>query len=185
MNKYAYKYTYICICDSLIIGKFGSLLQFGKIGCFTRFVAHPVTKIMFHSLDRTRQLNCNFHYEYTTVKLVLSCLFQYKKTLVTSPHYTSLLICVIDFNLSFGTSLLILSTSTCTSVYYFRKLIFTHISPSKLNLTLTSFILLLTQGRINHLLSFYMTQTAQEMAHITILLLLGICWCGSVYSRAA
>jgi hypothetical protein len=26
MNKYAYKYTYICICDSLIIGKFGSLL---------------------------------------------------------------------------------------------------------------------------------------------------------------
>jgi hypothetical protein len=26
MNKYAYKYTYICICDSLIIDKFGSLL---------------------------------------------------------------------------------------------------------------------------------------------------------------
>jgi hypothetical protein len=26
INKYAYKYTYICICDSLIIGKFGSLL---------------------------------------------------------------------------------------------------------------------------------------------------------------
>jgi hypothetical protein len=26
MNKFAYKYTYICICDSLIIGKFGSLL---------------------------------------------------------------------------------------------------------------------------------------------------------------
>jgi hypothetical protein len=30
MNKYAEKYTYICICDSLIIDKFGSLLQFGK-----------------------------------------------------------------------------------------------------------------------------------------------------------
>jgi hypothetical protein len=27
MNKYAYKYTYICICDSLIIGKFESLLS--------------------------------------------------------------------------------------------------------------------------------------------------------------
>jgi hypothetical protein len=26
MNKYAYKYTYICICDFFIIGKFGSLL---------------------------------------------------------------------------------------------------------------------------------------------------------------
>jgi hypothetical protein len=26
MNKYAYKYTYIFICDYLIIGKFGSLL---------------------------------------------------------------------------------------------------------------------------------------------------------------
>jgi hypothetical protein len=25
-NKYAYKYTYICICDSLIIVTFGSLL---------------------------------------------------------------------------------------------------------------------------------------------------------------
>jgi hypothetical protein len=39
MNKYAYKYTYICIYESLIIGKFGSLLWFGKIGCFARFVA--------------------------------------------------------------------------------------------------------------------------------------------------
>jgi hypothetical protein len=26
VHKYAYKYAYICICDSLIIGKFGSLL---------------------------------------------------------------------------------------------------------------------------------------------------------------
>jgi hypothetical protein len=26
MKKYTYKYTYICVCDSLIIGKFGSLL---------------------------------------------------------------------------------------------------------------------------------------------------------------
>jgi hypothetical protein len=32
VNKYAYKYTYICICDALIIGKFG------KIGCFTRLL---------------------------------------------------------------------------------------------------------------------------------------------------
>jgi hypothetical protein len=27
--------TYICICDCLIIGKFWSLLEFGKIGCYT------------------------------------------------------------------------------------------------------------------------------------------------------
>jgi hypothetical protein len=26
MNKYAYKYTYICICDSLIVDEFGKLL---------------------------------------------------------------------------------------------------------------------------------------------------------------
>jgi hypothetical protein len=26
MHKYAYKYTFICICDSLIIDKFGSPL---------------------------------------------------------------------------------------------------------------------------------------------------------------
>jgi hypothetical protein len=46
MNKYAYKYTYIYICDSSIIGKFGSL--FGKIGCFRRFIAYPIIKIMFY-----------------------------------------------------------------------------------------------------------------------------------------
>jgi hypothetical protein len=39
----------ICIYDSLIIGKFGSLLSFGKIGCYTRFVVHPVTEIMIHN----------------------------------------------------------------------------------------------------------------------------------------
>jgi hypothetical protein len=80
MNAYMNKYAYICNYDSLIIGKFGSLLSFGKIGCYTRFVAHPITKIMFDSWDQTRQLNCNFHYEYTTAKLVPSCLFHYKNT---------------------------------------------------------------------------------------------------------
>jgi hypothetical protein len=30
MHKYAYNYTYICNCDSLIIGKFGSSLYFVK-----------------------------------------------------------------------------------------------------------------------------------------------------------
>jgi hypothetical protein len=49
MNKYAYKYTYICICGSLIIGKFESLFQFGKIGCYARFVV----------------LSCLFQYENT------------------------------------------------------------------------------------------------------------------------
>jgi hypothetical protein len=40
-------YIYLYLCSS-IIGTFGSLLQFGKIGCFTRFVAYPITKIMLH-----------------------------------------------------------------------------------------------------------------------------------------
>jgi hypothetical protein len=48
MHKYAYKYTYICICESFTIGKFGNLL-FVKTG-HTRFVVHPLSKIMFHSL---------------------------------------------------------------------------------------------------------------------------------------
>jgi hypothetical protein len=39
----------ICIRDSLIIGKVGSQLQFEKMGCYTRFVAHPITKTTFHS----------------------------------------------------------------------------------------------------------------------------------------
>jgi hypothetical protein len=69
MNNYSYKYTSICICDSLIIGTFWSLVW--KNLMYTRFVAYPVTKIMFHSLDQTRPLNCKFHYEYTTAKLVL------------------------------------------------------------------------------------------------------------------
>jgi hypothetical protein len=51
MLKYAYNYTYICNCDSLIIGKFGSSLYFvKKIVYYTRLVALPITKIMFHSL---------------------------------------------------------------------------------------------------------------------------------------
>jgi hypothetical protein len=49
INAYMNKYAYICVCDSLIIGKFESLLYFGKIGCYTRFVAHPMTKITFQS----------------------------------------------------------------------------------------------------------------------------------------
>jgi hypothetical protein len=32
MNKYAYKYTYICICDSLIIVKFGVYCSLEKLG---------------------------------------------------------------------------------------------------------------------------------------------------------
>jgi hypothetical protein len=40
MHKYVYKYAYICTYDSLIIGKFGSSLQFVKIGCYTRFFDH-------------------------------------------------------------------------------------------------------------------------------------------------
>jgi hypothetical protein len=48
MNVYLHKYTYIC--DSLIIGNFGNPLYFVEIGYYTRFVAHPMTKIMFYSL---------------------------------------------------------------------------------------------------------------------------------------
>jgi hypothetical protein len=48
MHKYAYKYTYICNCDSSIIGKFSSSLYLKKICCYKRFVVYPITKIMFH-----------------------------------------------------------------------------------------------------------------------------------------
>jgi hypothetical protein len=90
MNKYTYKYTYICICDSLIIAKFWRLLQFGKIGCYTRFVAYTITEIMFHSSVQTSQLNCNYNYEYTAAKLVLSCLFHYKKIChLSASHLTT------------------------------------------------------------------------------------------------
>jgi hypothetical protein len=41
---------------------------------------------MFYSKNQTRQFSCNFHYEYATAKLVLSCLFHYKNTF----HFTSL-----------------------------------------------------------------------------------------------
>jgi hypothetical protein len=47
MHKYAYKYTHVSICDSLIIGKFGNPLYFVQTDCYTRFIARPITKIMF------------------------------------------------------------------------------------------------------------------------------------------
>jgi hypothetical protein len=56
------------------------------MGCYSGFIAHQVSKIMFHSWNQTRQLTCNFHFECTTAKVVLSCLFQYKRTC----HFTSL-----------------------------------------------------------------------------------------------
>jgi hypothetical protein len=50
IHKYVNNYTYICNSDSLIIGTFRSSLYFVKeIGCYTRFVAHSIIKIMFHS----------------------------------------------------------------------------------------------------------------------------------------
>jgi hypothetical protein len=50
LQKYAYKYTYICIFDSLSISNFGNPLEFVEISYYRRFIAHPITKIMFHSL---------------------------------------------------------------------------------------------------------------------------------------
>jgi hypothetical protein len=52
MHKYAYKHTYICICDFLITDKFESILKFGKIGSYSRFDAHPIKNCMFHSSIR-------------------------------------------------------------------------------------------------------------------------------------
>jgi hypothetical protein len=49
INAYVNKYAYVCICDSLIIVEFANLFQYGKIGYFTRFVAYPTTKAIFHS----------------------------------------------------------------------------------------------------------------------------------------
>jgi hypothetical protein len=49
LNKHAHKHTYICICAfrrlSPHLGGYYSL----EIECFTRFVAYPITKTMFHS----------------------------------------------------------------------------------------------------------------------------------------
>jgi hypothetical protein len=42
---------------------------------------------MVRSQDQTNQLNCKPHHEYTTAKLVLSCLFRYKEN---TSHSTSL-----------------------------------------------------------------------------------------------
>jgi hypothetical protein len=58
-----------------------------KIGCFTKFIAYPITKTMFHSQDQTKQLNRKPDYEYTTGKLVLSS-FRYKKKKHFSLHFT-------------------------------------------------------------------------------------------------
>jgi hypothetical protein len=35
-HKFAYNYTYICICDSLIIGKFGSKLRYVEVEVILR-----------------------------------------------------------------------------------------------------------------------------------------------------
>jgi hypothetical protein len=79
LHKCAYKYTYICICDSLIIGNFGNPLYFAEISYYLRFVAHLKTKNLFHSLillfflpshlpsyKSTHHLICHFHNKYTT-----------------------------------------------------------------------------------------------------------------------
>jgi hypothetical protein len=76
-----YKTCYICNCDSLIIGEFGRSLYFvkKKIGCYTRLVAHPITKVFFYSLIllfflpshlptqiSTGHQICHFHNKYNT-----------------------------------------------------------------------------------------------------------------------
>jgi hypothetical protein len=53
MNTYAqiclqiYIYLYLCF---LIIGKFESPVWVAEIGCYMRFIAYSITKIMFHIL---------------------------------------------------------------------------------------------------------------------------------------
>jgi hypothetical protein len=77
-QKYAYKYTYFCICCFFIVGSFGNQLYFEGIVYSTRFIAYQITKIMFNSLIilffpsplssyiSTHYLICRFHNKYTT-----------------------------------------------------------------------------------------------------------------------
>jgi hypothetical protein len=126
----------------------GVCCSLDTIGCYTRFPAHPIVKIMFHSWDQIRQLNCNFHYKYITAKLVFSCPFHYKNIC----NFTSLLTCVfiwlqlvIWHFTSNSVYFYLYFNPTCTTTFYFNKLIFNSTSPANLNVTLTNFIPLLTE----------------------------------------
>jgi hypothetical protein len=72
LHKYAYKYTYIYICDSLIICNSGNPLHFVEIGYYTRFFAHPITKIMFLSLILLFFLPSPFHSIYVLITFTIN-----------------------------------------------------------------------------------------------------------------
>jgi hypothetical protein len=92
--------AYVILWLSVNLGVYCSL---EKSDFVTRFVAHSITKIIIHSWDQSRQFSCKFHYEYTTAKLFLSCLFHFFSSL----HFTS-----IYFTSHMCTPLLLLSAST-------------------------------------------------------------------------
>jgi hypothetical protein len=96
LQKYAYKYTYLCIRDSLIIGNFGNPLHSLEIGYYTRSVAHPISKTTFlnpillfflqpllPSYISTHHLICHFHNKYNCH--VQSVHIKRPNTLIT-PH---------------------------------------------------------------------------------------------------
>jgi hypothetical protein len=49
VNKHANKYTYICTRLFLRLSSHLGVYCSLEIRCFTRFVAYPITKTMFHS----------------------------------------------------------------------------------------------------------------------------------------
>jgi hypothetical protein len=97
-NMLTNKYT--CICNSLIIGNFENPLYFVEIGYYMRFIAHPITKIMFHSLIHlfflpshlpsyisTHHFICHFHNKYANH--VQSVRIKRQKTVFITPHLTT------------------------------------------------------------------------------------------------
>jgi hypothetical protein len=82
-------YTYICNCDSMIIGTFGSSLYFvKKIDCNTRLVARSITKIMFQFNSSVLPFVTSSHVdEYWSFDFPLSQQIHYYCSI--SPHQTS------------------------------------------------------------------------------------------------
>jgi hypothetical protein len=74
MNAYLHKYTYICICDSLIIGNFGNTLYFVEISYYTRFVDHLITKIYVAQFNSSvlPSVTPSIVYKYSSLDLSLS-----------------------------------------------------------------------------------------------------------------
>jgi hypothetical protein len=66
--------SYICICDSLIIGNFGNPLHFVEIDYYTRFNAHSITKINVSQFNSSvlPSVTPSIVYKYSSLDLSLA-----------------------------------------------------------------------------------------------------------------